>query len=106
MGMKITSGEQPATNCCYNAFMVLSIPISVEAETRLRALATAAGVEVETYAARLLERVAAPPKSTEELSGPLYDEFLASGMTDDELGEFLEEVKHDMRRERRRRQAS
>ena len=41
------------------------------------------------------------PLSLREISGPLSDEFKASGMTDDELGELLEAAKHRMREQRR-----
>lgn len=36
----------------------------------------------------------------EEISGPIYQEFLRSGMTDEELGDMLEEAKHAMRAEK------
>jgi hypothetical protein len=83
--------------------MELRVILTPEAEARLRADADAAGVDLPTYAARLLEVHSAPPRSMLELSGPAYEEFLASRMTDDELGDFLEDVKHQMRAERRRR---
>jgi hypothetical protein len=37
--------------------------------------------------------MAAPSRTLREISGPAYDEFLASGMTDDELGDLLERAK-------------
>jgi hypothetical protein len=85
--------------------VTLSISLSPEAEAQLKAKAAAAGVDVETFVARQLERLAAS-RSLLEISGPAHEEFLASGMTDDELGDYLERVKHEMRAERRRRQAS
>lgn len=89
---------------CYNdLIMVLKLSITSEAEAELKAKAASAGVDVATYAARQLERIVAPPKSLRQISGPAYDEFLASGMTDDDLGELLEQAKHDMRAERRQR---
>ena len=81
--------------------MVISIPISSEAEARLKTKAAAAGVDVETYAARQLEVMARAPRSIKEISGPIADAFARSGMTDDELSDFLEEEKHAMRAERR-----
>jgi hypothetical protein len=50
---------------------------------------------------RLLTTFAEPPISLEQISGPVYSNFLASGMTDDELGDLLEKAKHEMRAERR-----
>jgi hypothetical protein len=81
--------------------MVLSISISSEAEAKLKAKASAAGIDVATYAARQLERMAEPLPSLKELSGPIADAFVQSGMTEDELSEFLEQEKHAMRAERR-----
>ena len=81
--------------------MVLNISISPEAEATLRAKAAAAGVDVATYAARHLELMAAAPKSIKEISGPIGESFSQSGMTENELGEFLEEEKHSARAVRR-----
>jgi hypothetical protein len=81
--------------------MVLRLPISAENETKLRAKAAAAGVDLETYLARQLEAIASPRLSLEEISGPIGEAFASSGMTEDELAEFLEEEKHAMRAERR-----
>jgi hypothetical protein len=84
---------------------VLSLSISAEAEAKLRDKAAAAGVDVETYAARHLELMAARPKSLKAISGPIGEEFARSGMTDDELSDFLEAEKHAMRSERRGKRA-
>lgn len=81
--------------------MTLAISISHDAEERLRAKAAAAGMDVTTYAARELERSVAAPRSLREISGPAYEEFVRSGMTDDEFGDVLEKAKHTMRTERR-----
>jgi hypothetical protein len=81
--------------------MALKVPLSDDAEARLRERALAAGVDAETYAARVLEQQLSRP-SLEEVLAPLREEFEASGMTEDELVELLEEAKHDMRAERRR----
>ena len=83
--------------------MVLNISISPEAEATLRAKAAAAGVDVATYAARHLELMAASPRSLKEISGPIGEAFAQSGMTEDELAEFLEQEKHSMRAQRRAR---
>ena len=80
--------------------MTLSISISPEAERNLTAKAIAAGVDVETYAARYLEQIASRARSLAEISGPIAEEFARSGMTEDELAEFLEQEKHAMRAER------
>jgi hypothetical protein len=81
--------------------MVLSLPISPLALSKLQAKAAAAGVNVETYAARQLELVARSPRSLREISGPIADAVAQSGMSEDELSDFLEAEKHAMRAERR-----
>ena len=58
---------------------------------------------METYVSRLLQHFTEAPTPLEEISGPIYQRFLASGMTDDELGEELERAKHESRMERRPR---
>jgi len=85
--------------------MVLSLSISAETEAKLKAKAAAAGVDIETYAARHLELLSAPPKSLTEISGPIADEFALGGMTEDELSDFLEAEKHNMRAEKREKHA-
>jgi hypothetical protein len=81
--------------------MVLSVPISKDVELKLAEKAAAAGVDVSTYVAALLEQSMKMPLSLREISGPIAEDFTKSGMTDDELGDFLEEAKHQMRAERR-----
>jgi hypothetical protein len=79
--------------------MVLSVAISAEAEVALRTKAAAAGVDMETYAAALIEQTTRSPLSLKEISGPVADDFSKSGMTEDELSDLLEVAKHKMRAE-------
>ena len=81
--------------------MTLEVSISPDTEAKLREKAAAVGEDVAAYAAGILERIAEAPLSLREISGPLFDEFKASGMTDDELSDLLEEAKHRMRRQQR-----
>jgi hypothetical protein len=81
--------------------MVLNLSISRDAEARLAAKAAAAGVDVSTYAARHLELLVAGPRSVKEISGSIGDAFSRSGMTEDELSDFLEAEKHALRAEKR-----
>ena len=83
--------------------MVISLSISPEAEAKLKAKAAEAGVDVATYAARHLEQIASPPRSVEQISGPIGHSFARSGMSEDELSDFLEAEKHAMRAERRQK---
>lgn len=80
--------------------MTLEISLTPEAETRLRERAAAAGKHPADLARAIVERDVRRP-TLEEISGPIYQEFLRSGMTDDELGDMLEEAKHAMRAEKR-----
>src|SRR5688572_19843629 len=81
--------------------MTLDIPLSPKAEATLRKQAHEAGLSAEAIAARLLERSLARIPDLTEISGPIYEAFKASGMTEDELAELLEREKHAMRAERR-----
>ncbi len=80
--------------------MTLAVPISPSAERRLADKAKAAGVDLPTFVARLLEAEARRP-SLIELSGEVYENFKRMNMTDEELGERLEEEKHAARAARR-----
>jgi hypothetical protein len=86
--------------------MVLKLDISSEAEAALKSKAAAAGVELEQYASRLIEKMARQPRSLDELSGSIAHEFGKSGMTEDELAEFLETEKHAMRAEKRAKRSA
>jgi ribosomal protein L12E/L44/L45/RPP1/RPP2 len=85
--------------------MVLMVLISEEAQAKLSARAQAAGMDVETFAARTLERVVSRP-SLDEVLAPIRESFKQSGMTDDELSDLLEEAKHEARAARRGRRTS
>ena len=85
--------------------MESSVAISDAVAAELRAKARAAGVNLEAYAARQLERVAAIPENLEAISGPIVEAFKASGMTEDELSDLLETEKHAMLAERRKRKS-
>ena len=85
--------------------MMLSIPLSPEAEKALRQRADAAGKDPTFVATELLARILTRTGLTcarlEEISGESHRAFLASGMTDDQLGEELENIKHADRSGRR-----
>ena len=74
----------------------LPVPISATDLARLRDLAKAQGVDVLTLAEQALKREAARP-ALDELLKPIRDAFALSGMSDDELADFLEDEKHRMR---------
>lgn len=83
----------------------LEIPLSSKAEAMLRKHAHEAGLPAEAIASRLLERSLSKIPDLVAISGPIYEAFKASGMTEDELSELLEREKHAMRAERRAKES-
>ena len=84
----------------------LTLRLPKEATEELKRRAEASGQDVAEFVSHLVEHFAQPPTPLEILSGPIYQRFLESGMTDDQLAEELERAKHEMRAERRARHAS
>jgi hypothetical protein len=80
--------------------MTLAVPISPQAERRLADKAKAAGVDLPTFISRLLEIEAQRPTLI-ELSGEVFENVKRMNMTDEKLGERLEEEKHAARAARR-----
>jgi hypothetical protein len=75
---------------------VLHIPLPDDVAKRLEARASEEGVDVVTLACRSLTRESERP-SLREVLKPVHEAFARSGMTDDELADFLEAEKHEMR---------
>jgi hypothetical protein len=84
----------------------LTLRLSKDAETKLAERAAATGKPLAEYISTLVESVVETPRTLAEISGPVYQRFLDSGTTDEELSEELERAKHEMRAERLGRQAS
>jgi len=80
--------------------MTLAVPISPKAERRLAEKAQAAGVDLPTFVSRLLEAEAQRPTLI-ELSGTVFENFKRMNITDEELGDRLEDEKHAARAARR-----
>jgi len=80
--------------------MVLKITLSEKAVARLKSKAQAEGVDLDTFASKELERLATRP-SIDDVLAPLRKQVEESGMSEEELTDLLEEVKHDARAERR-----
>ena len=85
--------------------MTLSIQLPDDVEKQLRKLASDSGEPLDAYLSKLVRHFAATPTPLEEISGPIYRQFLESGTTEQELIEELEHAKHEMRAERRARGA-
>ena len=77
----------------------LTIRISDSAAAVLRERAAQTGESLAEYAAGIVERTAEAFRPLRDVSGAAADDFRDSGMTDDELGDFLEDVKHKIRRD-------
>jgi hypothetical protein len=84
----------------------VTLGLSKGAHAKLCERAAAAGQPLAEYIATLVESVVEAPLTPEQISGPVYQRFLESQTTDEELSEELERAKHEMRAERRARQAS
>jgi hypothetical protein len=82
--------------------MTLAVPITPDTEARLATKAQAAGVDLATFVAQLVEREARRV-TVRELSGDIADHFRRTGMTEEEMGELLEREKHAAREKRRGR---
>ena len=88
---------------CYNGFM-LQIPLPPDTEETLRERAKASGEEVASYAVRLLQEALSTP-SVDELLAPFRKQVEESGLSDEQLNRFGEELRNDARREQRARKA-
>ena len=80
----------------------LTLRISAGAKEALTRRAEAEGTDLAGYVSSIVERCAAGGFSLEEISGGVYQRFLDSGTTDDDLAADLERGKHELRGERRR----
>jgi hypothetical protein len=79
--------------------MTIAVDLRDDIQARLQQKARAAGVDMPTYAARILE-VEAMRVPLEEVLRPVREAFAASGMSGDELAERLEKEKHEAREAR------
>jgi hypothetical protein len=84
----------------------LTLELKAETTEKLKARAAASGQDVAEFVSDLVEHFSEAPTPLEIISGPIYQRFVESGMTDDELAEELERAKHEMRADRRARHAS
>jgi len=76
--------------------MTLAVPINPDTEARLATKARAAGMDVITFVAQLVEREA-HRVTVRELSGDVAENFRRTGMTEEEMGELLERKKRSAR---------
>lgn len=84
--------------------MVLSIEIAAQTEARLREQAKAAGTDIDTYVAQLVENAAARPAFDEMLDSH-RKQFEATGITDEELISDITKAQSDYRSEKTKKPA-
>ena len=84
----------------------VTLRLSKDAEAKLTERAATSGLPLPAYLSALIESLVETPRTLADISGPVYQRFLDSGTTDDQLSEELEQAKHEMRAERRGRRAS
>ena len=82
--------------------MNIELEISREVEERLRNRAIQEGIDPVLYAKQLLEKAVMSPNLQEMIEG-IRSDFDETGMTDNELSDFLEAEKHAARKERQSR---
>jgi hypothetical protein len=81
---------------------MLQIALPPDTEASLRERAKASGADVSAYAARLLQEALATP-SVDELLAPFRQQVEQSGLTDEQLNQFGEELRRESRQEQRAR---
>jgi len=84
----------------------VTLRLSKDAEAKLADRAAASGLPLPDYLSTLIQGFVETPRTLSEISGPVYQRFLDSGTTDEQLSEELEQAKHQMRAERRTRRVS
>lgn len=81
--------------------MSITIDISKEAESKLRKRADEMGKDFPEFIEYLVEVEARlPERSFDEIVAPVHKEFEESGMTQEELDEFTDELIREVRAEK------
>ena len=80
--------------------MTITIRLSDEEQRRLAERAARNGRNVAEYLHLLIERDTQEPSAVDQALAPFRREVEASGMNDDELGDFFEEVREEVWQEK------
>jgi Tfp pilus assembly protein PilO len=80
----------------------LTINITPEAKAALQQRAAANGQDIKDFVEQMVNQQALRP-TLDELLAPVRQDFADSGMTEDELDEFLEEVREEVWQEKQSR---
>lgn len=78
----------------------VTLRLSKDPEAKLADRAAASGLPLPDYISTLIRGFVETPRTLAEVSGLVYQRFLGSGTTDEQLSEELEQAKHQMRAER------
>jgi hypothetical protein len=76
--------------------MTITIPLSDEEQRRLAERAARNGRDLADYVHLLIERDIGEPGAVDQTLAPFRRQVEDSGMTDDELGDFFEEVREEV----------
>ena len=76
--------------------MTITITLTPEDEHRLTERAARLGQDLTIYVQNLIERDIRTPQSASEALEPFRHQVEQSGMNDEELGEFFEEVRDEV----------
>ncbi len=75
--------------------MSVVLELEPEVEETLKKRAAARGSDFEVYLQSILKEQA-NSQSYEEVMAPVWDEFEQSGMTEDELDDFMNEIREEV----------
>lgn len=75
----------------------ITIQIPDPTEAKLRRQAEAAGKPVDQFVRDVLEAQTSPAQTLRDISGPVHQRFLDTGMSEDELADRLEREDHAAR---------
>jgi hypothetical protein len=85
--------------------MIITIRLSDEEQRRLAERAARNGRDVADYVHLLIERDIQEPAAVDQALAPFRGQVEASGMTDDALADFFEEVREEVWQEKHGRQS-
>lgn len=83
--------------------MSITIQLSADEEKRLAERAAQSGRALTDYVHLLIERDIQARPSVDEALAPFRRQVEESGMTEDELGDFFEEIREEVWQEKHRR---
>ena len=81
--------------------MTLVIELPPDLDEKLRRLAVAAGKDATTFAREALEEKLRGPRTLDEILAPFRAQAAQSGMTDQEMDAFYEELRDEVCNEKR-----